>query len=246
MQPLHVGFTHHLGFHPIRMRSGRTEDCAGRDHGSTACEPRSYSPAAWLPTAPPERTALSGCSPGNQVRTACRRDEPSGRLMPLAYATGHAARAVSGQRIFCRRCTASMCASDQLEWLYKVVGLAACGEERGRRLQGIWTLGGDGMKNILIPLAVLVAIWVAWRLRSRRALLPCPAELAQLAQLRAKIPSRFVAALLPHQELGRPEPLALACSADCEGLTVCAETDSSPQVFAMHGSASISALRPTF
>src|SRR5262245_8272398 len=52
--------------------------------------------------------------------------------------------------------------------------------------------------------------------------------LAQLAQLRVKIPSRFVAALLPHQELGRPEPLALACSADCEGLSVCAETDSSP------------------
>src|SRR5262245_62040533 len=81
-----------------------------------------------------------------------------------------------------------------------------------------------------------------------RGILPlCSARsgLTQLAQLRAKIPSRFVAALLPHQELGRPEPLALACSADCEGLTVCAETDSSPQVFAMHGSASISALRPT-
>jgi len=33
-------------------------------------------------------TASSGCAPGNQVRTACRRDEPCGRLMPPAYATG--------------------------------------------------------------------------------------------------------------------------------------------------------------
>jgi len=39
------------------------------------------------------------------------------------------------------------------------------------------------MKNILIPLAILVAIWVAWRLRSRRALLPCPAEFDWLVEI---------------------------------------------------------------
>jgi ubiquinone/menaquinone biosynthesis C-methylase UbiE len=33
------------------------------------------------------------------------------------------------------------------------------------------------MKNVVILLAVLAAIWIAWRLRSRRTLLPCPAEL---------------------------------------------------------------------
>jgi ubiquinone/menaquinone biosynthesis C-methylase UbiE len=39
------------------------------------------------------------------------------------------------------------------------------------------------MKNIVIPLAVLVAIWIAWRLRSRRALLPCPAEFGWLVEI---------------------------------------------------------------
>src|SRR5262249_35805134 len=90
------GFLTNEGFTRYACDRGGRRIAQGESHGSTACEPRSYSPAAWLPTAPPERTALSGCSPGNQVWTACRRDEPSGRLMPLAYATGHAARAAWG------------------------------------------------------------------------------------------------------------------------------------------------------
>ena len=39
------------------------------------------------------------------------------------------------------------------------------------------------MKTIIIPLAILAAIWISWRLRSRRALLPCPAELGWLVEL---------------------------------------------------------------
>jgi len=39
------------------------------------------------------------------------------------------------------------------------------------------------MKAIIIPLAILAAIWVSWRLRSRRALLPCPAVLGWLVEL---------------------------------------------------------------
>jgi hypothetical protein len=50
--------------------------------------------------------------------------------------------------------------------------------------------------------------------------------LAQLAQLGAKIPSRFVAAVLEHQRLERPELLAVTCSDDQRVLTVCIGTDS--------------------
>jgi len=39
------------------------------------------------------------------------------------------------------------------------------------------------MKALWIPLAVLIGIWIAWRVRSRRALLPCPAEFAGLVEI---------------------------------------------------------------
>jgi ubiquinone/menaquinone biosynthesis C-methylase UbiE len=39
------------------------------------------------------------------------------------------------------------------------------------------------LKFIFIPLVLLVAIWIAWRLRSRRALLPCPAEFDWLVEI---------------------------------------------------------------
>ena len=39
------------------------------------------------------------------------------------------------------------------------------------------------MKALWIPLAVLIGIWIAWRVRSRRALLPCPAEFAWLVEI---------------------------------------------------------------
>jgi len=39
------------------------------------------------------------------------------------------------------------------------------------------------MKVLLILLAVLIGIWIAWRVRSRRALLPCPAEFAWLVEI---------------------------------------------------------------
>jgi ubiquinone/menaquinone biosynthesis C-methylase UbiE len=39
------------------------------------------------------------------------------------------------------------------------------------------------MKNVITLLVVLAAIWIAWRLRSRRALLPCPAEFDWLVEI---------------------------------------------------------------
>jgi ubiquinone/menaquinone biosynthesis C-methylase UbiE len=39
------------------------------------------------------------------------------------------------------------------------------------------------MKVLLSLLAVLVGVWIAWRVRSRRALLPCPAEFAWLVEI---------------------------------------------------------------
>jgi ubiquinone/menaquinone biosynthesis C-methylase UbiE len=39
------------------------------------------------------------------------------------------------------------------------------------------------MKYVVILLVVLVASWIAWRLRSRRAVLPCPAEFAWLVEI---------------------------------------------------------------
>src|SRR5262249_6372256 len=43
------------------------------------------------------------------------------------------------------------------------------------------------MKAIIIPLAILAAIWVSWRLRSRRALLPGTAVLGWLVELEAPL-----------------------------------------------------------
>jgi tRNA G46 methylase TrmB len=39
------------------------------------------------------------------------------------------------------------------------------------------------MKTVIVLLIVLAGIWIAWRLRSRRALLPCPAEFAWLVEI---------------------------------------------------------------
>jgi SAM-dependent methyltransferase len=39
------------------------------------------------------------------------------------------------------------------------------------------------MKTVIVVLIVLAGIWIAWRLRSRRAMLPCPAEFAWLVEI---------------------------------------------------------------
>ncbi len=39
------------------------------------------------------------------------------------------------------------------------------------------------MKTVIVVLIVLAGLWIAWRLRSRRALMPCPAEFAWLVEI---------------------------------------------------------------
>ena len=39
------------------------------------------------------------------------------------------------------------------------------------------------MKTVIVVLIVLAGIWIAWRLRSRRSPLPCPAEFAWLVEV---------------------------------------------------------------
>jgi SAM-dependent methyltransferase len=39
------------------------------------------------------------------------------------------------------------------------------------------------MKTVIVLLIVLAGLWIAWRWRSRRALLPCPAEFAWLVEV---------------------------------------------------------------
>jgi ubiquinone/menaquinone biosynthesis C-methylase UbiE len=39
------------------------------------------------------------------------------------------------------------------------------------------------MKTVIVLLIVLAGLWIAWRWRSRRALLPCPAEFAWLVEI---------------------------------------------------------------
>jgi len=39
------------------------------------------------------------------------------------------------------------------------------------------------MKTVIVVLIVLAGLWIAWRLRSRQALMPCPAEFAWLVEI---------------------------------------------------------------
>ena len=39
------------------------------------------------------------------------------------------------------------------------------------------------MKTVIVVLIVLAGLWIAWRLRSRRALMPCPADFAWLVEI---------------------------------------------------------------